>query len=42
MINSSISATALGDSLKQLIGKTPVSLVERVVARTNKIGLTAH
>lgn len=42
MINSSIPTTTLGDSPKQIIGKTPIGLVERGVARTDKLDLTVY
>ena len=39
MTNRSIPTTTLGDSPKQLIGKTPIALVHRGVARTVKLDL---
>ncbi len=42
MTNRSIPTTTLGDSSKQLIGKTPIALVQRGVARTVKLDLTAY
>jgi hypothetical protein len=42
MTNRSIPTTTLGASPKQLIGKTPIALVQRGVARTAKLNITVY